>query len=533
MDFALITIFRSGLLFIIRMNWVIWFFAAAILFAIAGDLAKIMTSLNHNEHMYITAGVLVSQNKVLYRDFAYLQMPYLPLLYGGLYQLLGITSFYFLWGKLVSFLALIASASVLFLIARRAWGEVTIASGLAALFLLNMSIVNPAREASNYIVPVFLSFLAVYFFEIAQRNPNRKWLLMAITGILSALAVGVKLTYAPILFPFMAVIVLFSIYSKESFLAGITHQFLPFLAGLLIGFLPMAGFIVQDPAVFMFNNLGYHTINTQWRILTGYTDNMSLSSKFVFAGETFLKADNLMLLFGILFGAGLTILHFRQTKQFSAGGVLALFLFLSGLISALFPTPSFSQYYAVPISFLFILFIYLWAVKLDEAFLYRRMILTILVLSSLLYQGSSLFDSISKLRYRHNWTPLHVRDISIKLREVLQENQPQANGKVATLSPLFAVEAGLPIYPELASGPFLYRVGDLLSAEQRNHFVGTSPATIHDLFEKDPPAAILTGFEGELDQPLVVFALAKGYKKIDLSNFEGNLYLYQAATTNP
>lgn len=64
------------------------FFAAVIFLGLIGDFAKIMTLLNHNEHMYITAGVLVSQNKILYKDFAYLQTPYLPLLYGGLYKIL-------------------------------------------------------------------------------------------------------------------------------------------------------------------------------------------------------------------------------------------------------------------------------------------------------------------------------------------------------------------------------------------------------------------------------------------------------------
>ena len=41
------------------------------------------------------------------------------------------------------------------------------------------------------------------------------------------------------------------------------------------------------------------------------------------------------------------------------------------------------------------------------------------------------------------------------------------HGKIATLSPLYAIEANLPIYHELATGPFLYRVGDLLRPEQR------------------------------------------------------------------
>ena len=33
--------------------------------------------VNHDENMYISAGVLI-QDQCLYQDFAYLQMPYLP-----------------------------------------------------------------------------------------------------------------------------------------------------------------------------------------------------------------------------------------------------------------------------------------------------------------------------------------------------------------------------------------------------------------------------------------------------------------------
>lgn len=516
--------FYTQTAFIIRMKWMKWFFGLVFLFAMAGAFAKVMTTLNHNEHMYITAGVLVSQNKVLYRDFAFLQMPYLPYLYGGLYKLLGITSHYFLLGKLVSFSALILAALALFLMARRVLEDSTLAYGLAALFLLNMSIVNPAREVSNYVIPVFLSFLSVYLFEIAQRNPRRHLWLMVLCGMLLAFAVGVKLTYASIIFPFIAVLVLYPLFTKESFSAVMAYRCLPFVVGLGIGVLPAAILLIQDPELFVFNNWGYHRLNTQWRFQTGYTDTMTFSSKALFALEIFLKTENLFLLFGILFGGVLAIFNSRQTTRLSAGALLAFLLFIAGLISALAPTPSFFQYYAVPISFLFILLIYLWAAAANGTLWLRRTTLFVLVSLSLVLQGPSLLNTISSLRYRNNWSPLYTRDISLEIREVLQANHSR---NVATLSPLYALEAGLSIYPELVSGPFLYRIGDLLTAEQRKHFVATSPSTIKHLLQTNPPAAILTGFEGELDRPLLEFALQNGYEEITLPDFEGMLYLDQ------
>jgi hypothetical protein len=105
------------------------------------------------------------------------------------------------------------------------------------------------------------------------------------------------------------------------------------------------------------------------------------------------------------------------------------------------------------------------------------------------------------------------------------DNGISTDCKIATLSPLFVIESNLPIYSELSTGPFLYRVGDLLTPEQRNRFVGTSPKSIGYLFAEDPPAAILIGFEGALDKPLVEYAIIHNYKKIDVIGFGGELYV--------
>ena len=95
-------------------RFVLWFLIPILMFAIAGAFAMNMTAFWYDEHMYITASVFVAQGKELYKDFAYLQTPYLPFLYGSLYRILGIESYYFFIGKLLSFLFLIISSVVLF-----------------------------------------------------------------------------------------------------------------------------------------------------------------------------------------------------------------------------------------------------------------------------------------------------------------------------------------------------------------------------------------------------------------------------------
>ncbi len=508
-----------------KTQWMNGLFMAVILAALLAAFANTMTSLNRNEHMYITAAALISQGKTLYKDFAYLQTPYLPLFYAGLFKLFGLSSFYLLIGKMVSFLALAASGLVLYFLARRVLKDTSLALGILALYVMNLSVVLPAREASNYILPVLLSLSAVWVFDIAfHSGPSKAWL-WAVCGLLMALTVGVRLTYAAAVIPFFLVMALSPLFQKSISVKNLIGHVLRFTAGMVFGLLPLLIYWWSDPLAFEFNNLGYHTLNTQWRWMTGYTDRMSLSSKVYFAGETLLRLDNLILWLGVIFGGLASIVHPPRRMRLSVGFALGLLLFMTGMASALAPTPSFPQYYALPISFLFVGLVYSWSVNLDGNYSLYCKALAVMVLIVAIRTAPELLRPIPDLRDRENWMPFYVRDVSVRIRETLREDAVHSNPKVATLSPLFALEGGLLIYDELATGPFLYRVGDLLTAEQREHFVGSSPATIEALLDSDPPAAILIGFEGDLEQPLLEYALRENYRWVALPDFEGVVYV--------
>jgi len=109
------------------------------------------------------------------------------------------------------------------------------------------------------------------------------------------------------------------------------------------------------------------------------------------------------------------------------------------------------------------------------------------------------------------WVGVRVHKSAVALRAVIPEDQ-RAH-PVATLTPLFALEANLPIYRELATGPFAYRVGDFLSSEERLRYRTTSARSIAALLDRSPPSAIVVGFEGELDRALIDYAEERGYDK--------------------
>lgn len=510
----------------------IGWFVLVVVFGLMGDLGKIMTSLNRNEHMYITAGVLVSQDKVLYRDFAFLQMPHLPLLYAGLFKVFGLESYYLLTGKVVSFLALIAAGAAVFFLSKRVLSSQLLALGLTALFVMNLTIVIPAREVSNYIIPLAVSLWAVYFFDLSLTSSTYARLLTGLSGFLVALAIGSRLTYLPIILPFAIVLGLYSLGQKDGWLSVLVARLASFTMGLLIGLLPVMGFLLSDPTSFLFNNLGYHRLNTQWRFLTGYTDAMSLSSKFFFGVEIFLRPENLILFIAIGLGGVFTIREAWMSKQVPYGLILGALLLITSLVMAVSPTPSFVQYYAQPVGFLYPLLVFSWSARADYLNSFRSITLFIMVVIVLMLNGTSQLESILQLSQREQWSGLWVREISIEIRNHLSEYKGCSAGKVATLSPLFALEAGLSIYEELASGPFLYRVGDLLSPAERSYFVSTSPKTLSDLFDSDPPLAILTGFEAELEDALVRYAKENDYKRVDLSN-KGTLFICPFCACTP
>jgi hypothetical protein len=80
--------------------------------------------------------------------------------------------------------------------------------------------------------------------------------------------------------------------------------------------------------------------------------------------------------------------------------------------------------------------------------------------------------------------------------------------------PVYPLEGGLEVYKEFATGQFVYRTGDLTRPALLANYRTTSPSKIAAFLEKDPPAAMLLGFEPELEAPLADFARRNGYREV-------------------
>ncbi len=80
-----------------------------------------------------------------------------------------------------------------------------------------------------------------------------------------------------------------------------------------------------------------------------------------------------------------------------------------------------------------------------------------------------------------------------------------------TLSPIYVLEGGLPIYEQFASGPFAWRVSSLVSPSEREALHIVSPENLEVVLTARPPAGILVGMEQELEGAFVAYAEAHGY----------------------
>lgn len=511
-----------------------------LLFATLGSFAISMTTdVMRDEQMYIAASVLVAQGEELYKDFSYLQMPYLPIFLGNFYHFLGIESYYLIIAKLINWLFLLITSLVLFVLAKRVLNDRFLALGITTLFLFNITIIGApgaAGYATNTLAPVTFSFISFYLFYISFLENQIKYFGITIAGIFLALAIGTRLTYVTAVIPFVAIMVYYFAIKKDpasDIRKRIAISFFCYSVGLTAGLLPVLLFI-SDIDSFIFNNLRFHHVTTEWRWTTDFEGPMSLYKKIVFAHKQYFKSDNLILLFGIMCTYGMVFRKpqsFKQfLEQFPAGAYLAFFLVCITAITAVLPTPSWLHYYVTPLSFLLILLIFSFAASSEITSNFQKRLMLILVLMVTASNGPQTILPIARLVNADTWTGIKVHNISIDMQKTLIENDIDIKNKIATLHPIYALETNLPIYPELSTGIFLYRVGDFLTAEQRKHYVGTSPESLHELLSKDPPAAIVIDSNEEkdmipLNKPLIEYAIANNYRKVPITGFSGEFYI--------
>jgi hypothetical protein len=262
----------------------------------------------------------------------------------------------------------------------------------------------------------------------------------------------------------------------------------------------------------VFGNLTYHQFNEQYWLQAGYTRAMTLQSKLtyfrdVLQGEPF---NWLLLLASILLVPALLLARNSLTKGQWLAAILPGTAALALFIGALIPTPTWLQYFYAPYALAVFAVVYGAACLSVGRWRYPAAVALLAVAVVCIFRAwPSYRDLVGSLSLSDSTTA----QVS---RAALDIHNSVPQGTIVTLAPLYGLEARLEIYPDLASGPFAPRVAPLLPANAKTSQDIPSIADLVAAMQANPPAAVLVGTEGALEDPLAQFAAQHGYRKIAL-----------------
>ena len=102
------------------------------------------------------------------------------------------------------------------------------------------------------------------------------------------------------------------------------------------------------------------------------------------------------------------------------------------------------------------------------------------------------------------------------IRSLTEKSLLYQESPVLTLAPLIVEEAELDIYPEFATGPFVWRISTLVAEAKKRRLNIITPDNLGNLLYQKPPVAVLSGFERMWEQPIIHWAQNNGYDFLEL-----------------
>jgi hypothetical protein len=432
----------------------------------------------------------------MYLDYAYLQAPLLPMLNAALFaltageQLLLVSRLHVaVWGAL--------GLGTLYWLGRslpngdRSVGlGAALAAGSHGLFLSN------AAESSNYMLPLATTLMSLL---ALTRSARPAW--MIASGLLAGIAVTCKSFYL-----FLGI----GIFAMVWAIRGLA-PLVPWAAGALAGTLPASFYWIRDHETFYFGNLGYHLANVEYWRGRG-SQLLTFQQKLGFLGELALTEPVLIAFTAVAFVSSILLVRARASFDAAVRACLCCWgLSLTAAGVALLPSPPFPQYFAIPLVFTIV------TAAISCAALGGRWKTGFLVLCL----GSLAFAPAPRQLWNSAPSPsvpAQLKDDALRLRELVACSREK---RIATLAPVFALEATCDIYPELATGAFTYRIADQFdpARQQRLHIIG--PKRLRSLLDAQPPAAILIGLNRRYESALEQYARANAYQRSPLRFMAG------------
>jgi hypothetical protein len=502
-------------------------------FLLIAIFARLMNfELRRDELLYAPPAVLLD-NYDLYRDIFYSHVPGSAWLFHIAMTVLG-TDHLLLAARLTVFVGWLIFVAGVVLITYRITRSLSMTAFAVILVLSNDALLNQTgMTATNNFLPLPFSYLGLGLFVLGVARAQASPLLIFFSGLSLGLAASIKISASGFIPP--VAIAAFFLPSAIAFGSRLRRVVAPLAVGGLIGSLPILLYLATDLQRFLAHIIWFHTgpHTAYWFTQAASEDAvvMSMGQKARLAFLTWFSGANVFFIFAtilLLFQLALRTTPGQFIGKILTGPILTISAaFLMSIVVSFLPTPSFPQYFTPPIACMPLLLALLYG-KLDQND--RPRVDPALVVASLVVLTINLprlFEHMGQLPFPNTWTTSRVHENGTAIAKTL--TQVGITGKIATLFPIYPLEAGLTLYPELATGRSGYRSLEFAGDDLRNYYRTTSPTEIYSLFLKDPPAALLLGFEPELEAPMIRFAEANGYRSVanlQISNRYGKAVLY-------
>ena len=455
--------------------------------------------LDRDEHMYLTAARLSGELQ-LYEDFAFLQTPYSV----GVYRLvLALTPdpWTLLPARGMKILVTGAMIALLFVALRRLGARPLLAAGLVTLLYQNEQIRETASLARNYDFAQISILAGICLVPLRAGDDDGPWRMIAV-GMLAAVAVGFKLTYAPL----AALLVAWPLVAAGG--RRLTHAGW-IGVGAFTGMLPAVAVMVGvDPAALQFNLLEYHFLNAELHSATGYEPLASLWDRISRTGGNLLAREQRPLFAMTVFAVTLNVAPWSRPRTWTPGyrAWFVLIFLVAAAIMAAVPRPIQGAYFG-PAYFGMVLFVAVASDRLSTQGARAVLVLCLVTaaISAAMNAGYEVRVLTRALDPDH-WTGVTLHRNGEQVAALAAPGLP-----VLTTHPLVALEGGRTIYPELATGEFTWRAGKLLGDEQRTLIRSTSEESFADLLVARPPGAVITESDAFWDEPLAVWAAEAGW----------------------
>jgi hypothetical protein len=457
--------------------------------------------VDRDEHMYLAAAALATEHDI-YEDFAFLQTPYSI----GVYRAVSALSpghWTLLPARIFKILLTAGMIGLLFAFLRRLGARPLLAAALVVLLYQDDLIREMSALARNYDLARACVLLALLILPLRADDPSSRIRLLAV-GILASASIGFKLTYAP-----LALLLL--VWPLVPHSVNRLHRVKWLAIGALAGLAPLVSVAIGvEPSVLHGNLIGYHFLNAEFHVAEGYEPYATVWDRTTRTIGTILSPEHRPLSATVAIALALNVARWSRPRNWVPGqrAIFVLCFLVAALVIAVVPRPVQASYFA-PTFFGLTMVVAVAASRLTTGGAQTVLAFSVLSLIAVgTLRAPEAVDLLKAASDPNRWTGVVTHRSGNQLAALRAGPEP-----VVTTHPIFALEGGCTLYPELATGEFTWRVGALLGPERRRQLKVASAETLAEFLESRPARAVVTEIDGPWDQPLVDWAIAHGWNE--------------------